>query len=143
MNVEKLERDGNYIYATLNYGDESLRMLIDTGAQKTVIGAAAADRSKLTVQETAERVIGAGVGAPKVRKTSIDRLALGRTSFLKFECVVMPLEFLGSYSRKPIDGILGADALARSNSILSIADAVIVIRPGAVDMAPENTNRKP
>ncbi len=38
MATIKLERDGNYVYATLSLGEKSLRMLIDTGAQRTVIG---------------------------------------------------------------------------------------------------------
>jgi hypothetical protein len=55
----------------------------------------------------------------------------------------MSVDYLGSYSKTPIDGILGADALSCSNSILSIADAVLVLRPEVIDMASEETNRKP
>ena len=142
MSIENLEREGNYVFAKMNYGDEPLRMFVDTGAQKTLIGAAAAARLKMTVQETDDRVVGAGDDAPKLQKTSLDRLSLGKTSFVKFDCVVMSVDYLGSYSKTPIDGILGADALVRSNSILSIADAVLVLDKDVVDMTSKETSRK-
>lgn len=143
MTAVKLERDGKYVYAELSFGEKSLRMLIDTGAQRTVIGATAAARMKIAVQDTDERVVGAGDNGPKVQKALIERLSLGKTSFLNFECVVMPVDYLGSYSKKPIDGILGADALVRSNSLLSVADAVLVLRPEEVNMASKETTGKP
>jgi hypothetical protein len=83
----------------------------------------------MTVLKTDARVVGAGDDAPKVQKTSIDRLSLGEAAFLWFDCIVMPMDYLGSYSKPPIDGILGADALVRSQAILSVADAVLVHSP--------------
>lgn len=145
MAAIKLERDGNYIYAALSIGEKSLRMLIDTGAQRTVIGAKTAARLEMDVRDTDERVVGAGDRdqAQKVQKTSIDRMSLGKASFVNFECYVMPVDYLGSYSQKPIDGILGADALARSKSLLSLANAVLILRPEEVNMASKEPTRKP
>lgn len=143
MSIEKLEREGHYVFATMNYGDKSMRMLIDTGAQRTVIGAAMADRLKMTVRDTDDDLVGAGGQSSKVQKTSIDRLSLGKAIFLNFECVVIPVDYLGSYSKKPIDGVLGADALASLNSVLAIADAVLAHRTEEIDMASKEVTQKP
>ncbi len=145
MTAVKLERDGNYMYADLSIGEKSLRMLIDTGAQRTVIGAKTAARLQMDVRDTDDVVVGAGdrEQAQRFQKTSIDRMLLGKASLLNFECYVMPVDFLESYSQKPIDGILGADALARSRSLLSYANAVLILRPEEVNMASKEPTRKP
>lgn len=145
MATIKLERDGNYVYATLSIGDKSLRMFIDTGAQRTIIGAKTAARLEMDVRDTDNLVVGAGERdqAQKLQTTSIDRMSLGKASLVNFECYVMPVDYLESYSQKPIDGILGADALARSKSLLSVANAVLILRPEEVNMATKEPTRKP
>ncbi len=99
----------------------------------------------MDVRDTDEPVVGAGDRdqAQKVQKTSIDRMSLGKASLVNFECYVMPVDYLESYSQKPIDGILGADALARSKSLLSVANAVLILRPEEVNMATKEPTRKP
>ena len=79
----------------------------------------------MDVRDTDNLVVGAGERdqAQKLQTTSIDRMSLGKASLVNFECYVMPVDYLESYSQKPIDGILGADALARSKSLLSVANA--------------------
>ena len=137
MIVEKLERDGNYVFANVNYGNEPLRMLVDTGAQRTLIGAATAVRLKMTVKDTDDRAVGAGDNAPTLQETQVDRLVLGKVSFRNIRCGVMPVDFLSSYSKTPIDGILGADALVSSESLLSVADAILVVSSKEIELSSE------
>ncbi len=127
LNSVKLEREGNYVFIILTRGDETLRLLIDTGAQRTILSSKAGNRLKLAVEETQERVVGAGDHATKVLSTKVDNLSAGSTTFRDLDCLVAPLDYLSSYSKSQIDGIFGADLMEASDAVLSVADAVIVL----------------
>lgn len=127
MLVTKLEREGNYVFLTMTCGKEAIRLLVDSGATRTVIGTKAADRLKLEVKESAERAVGAGGKAMAIQSAQIDVLAAGKAEFRDIGCAVLPLDYLDGYSKTGIDGILGADCLAASGAVLSIADAIMVL----------------
>lgn len=130
MASTRLEKDGNYIFLTMQSGAESLRMLVDTGAQRTLLGLKAADRLKLALKENAERIVGAGDGAKTAKSARLDKLALGESTFLDLELIVAPLDYLATYSKKETDGVLGADCLAAAGAIISVADGIIVTPTG-------------
>lgn len=127
MLVTKLEREGSYVFLTMTCGKEAIRLLVDSGATRTVIGTKAADRLKLEVKESAERAVGAGGKAMAIQFAKIDVLAAGKAEFRDIACAVMPLDYLAGYSKAGIDGILGADCLAASGAVLSVADSMMVL----------------
>ena len=142
MLATKLEREGNYVFMTLNFGKEPIRLFVDTGATRTAIGTKAADRLKLQVKESAEQAVGAGDKAISIQTAEVEALTVGKTQFRNVECVVMPLEYLASYSKTGVDGILGADCLAVSGAVLSIADSTIVLPPNDVVVSQPDADAK-
>lgn len=130
----KLQREGNYVFATISIGETPIRLLVDTGAQRTVISSKAANRLKLQLKEVAEKAVGAGDKAISIQSARIEVFTFGMTDFRNIECVVMPLDYLTSYSKTEVDGILGADCLAASGAVLTIADSTIVLPPNEVVM---------
>lgn len=123
----KLEREGNYVFLTMTCGKEAIRLFVDTGATRTAISVKAADRLRLQVRDSAERAVGAGGEAIAIRFARIDALAAGKAEFRGIGCAVMPLDYLAGYSKTGIDGILGADCLAASGAVLSIADEIMIL----------------
>jgi predicted aspartyl protease len=142
MLASKLEREGNYVFLTLNFGKEPIRLLVDTGATRTTIGTKVAGRLKLQVKESAERAVGAGDKAIAIQTAEIEALTVGKAQFRTVECVVMPLEYLAAYSKTEIDGILGADCLAAAGAVLSIADSTVVLPPHDVVVSESDTDAK-
>ena len=142
MLATKIEREGNYVFMTISVGTEPIRLLVDSGATGTVIGTKAAERLKLQVKESTEQAFGGGDKAISIQLTHIDALSFGQTQFQNLECVVMPLVYLASYSKAGIDGILGADCLAASGAVLSIADATIILPKHVVLVSEANSDTK-
>lgn len=142
MLAAKLEREGNYLFLTMHIGSEPLRLFVDTGASKTAIGTQAAERLKLSLKASTEKAVGAGDNAISLQTTHIEAMSIGKSQFRDLECVVMPLDYLASYSKTGVDGILGADCLAASGAILSIADAIIVLPPNEVVVSENNADTK-
>ena len=142
MLATKLEREGNYVFMTVNFGKEPIRLLVDTGATRTAIGTKAAERLKLQLKESTERAVGGGENAISIQFTHIDALSVGKTQFRNLECAVMPLDYLATYSKTGIDGILGADCLAASGAVLSIADSIIVLPTDDVVVSEANADTK-
>ena len=143
MLATKLEREGNYVFLTLNSGTEPIRLLVDTGASRTAIGTKTADRLKLQVKDSAEQAFGAGDNSIAIQDANIDALTIGKAQFQKIECVVMPLEYLATYSKTGVDGILGADCLEASGAVISIAESIIILPPHSVVVSesPKESNR--
>lgn len=142
MIATKLEREGNYVFLTMQCGKEALRLFVDTGATRTAIGAKAADRLKLQVRDSKERAVGAGGKAIEIRATRIDALSVGNAQFRDVECAVMPLDYLAGYSKAGIDGILGADCLGASGAVLSVADAIMILPAQGVVVSAGNEDSR-
>ena len=100
---------GLIVVTTEGAGGKPLKVLVDTGAQRTVVDRALADALKL---EKGEEVKARGQGGT-VEAYFVKGLRLSALSEAPLDAVALPLDGLGKAIGTPIDVILGEDVLGK------------------------------
>lgn len=127
LEVLNLEREGNYCFVTLNYGDERVRFFVDTGAQASILRTMCAERLKLELAPSSVKIRGGGGGAMPTESAQLDGMRAAATVIESFGVLVTPFDSLAGYSKKPVDGILGADFLSAAGAYLGMKQSVLII----------------
>lgn len=121
-----LEGDGNHILVDVVIADQTLKMVIDTGASKTVF-----DRSMLIDAGVAEENIlpieiyssGLGTNTMQSFMTTIPALAIGDWSIQQVETAVLDLSSINAAYQQmnlpPVVGVLGGDILYQYGAIIN------------------------
>ncbi len=97
----------------------SARMILDTGAQQSVVDAAFAAKCGLKAYDTPVVVGGVGDDSKPTKIASVAELSVGEFSLKRFPTLVMDLGHL-SDGGKDFDGILGAELLHASGCIYDV-----------------------
>jgi hypothetical protein len=116
-----IEEDGYHIFTDAMINGGIARLLIDTGASRTVF-----DEERIKAFLTRENhsfgkmdklSTGLGTNTMKSRSVILDEFRLGATIFKDYHAVVLNMEHVNqSYimiGHKPIDGVLGGDLLQK------------------------------
>lgn len=107
-----------FIDARVN-GEGPFRFLVDSGADRSVIGAALALRLKLPVES--QVVLQGMAGSSTVGTVFVDRLTLGASTINGVVAPSLPERFLGA------QGIIGIDALAEQRLMLDFDARTVTI----------------
>lgn len=124
--------DGRLVVRVATAGRESLRFLLDTAAQTTVIGRWLRSGPGVTSLERFAAVHGAG-GTSAMERVTLDTLRLAGVSFEGVRAVVMDLQRVFGPGPR-IDGILGGDLLSRFDVEIDLPRRRLRLsRPGALE----------
>jgi len=111
------------------------RLLLDTGASRTVLATPSAARLGLRTAASAERARGVGAGDHATETTVLDELRLGDLRLrgvaawtFDFGHVNRALEARGSAA---VDGALGGDVLRPAEAVIDYARATLYLRAAA------------
>ncbi|MGJ8591781.1 MAG: retropepsin-like aspartic protease [Aquaticitalea sp.] len=106
--------------ATLN-GTKGL-FILDTGASSSCVGFEAIDTFKLKAKDSEIKAAGAGATGMLTQIAKKNRLKIGKWKNDKVVLILFDLthvnQALSSYNAKPVDGIIGADILKKSQAII-------------------------
>jgi predicted aspartyl protease len=102
-------------------GGRPLRLIDDTGSERTVVTPAAAKRMGLVTRPLGTQAIGAGARRMTVRRSDIPVLRLPQVAIHGLELLVLELGSSFTHSGAPVDGILGLDVLDQLNASLDCA----------------------
>ena len=117
IEIIDLQGEGMHLFLKTKAGRKACRLLIDTGASRTVFDAERFQRllPKAELQLLQQLSTGLGSNAVQSRAGSIPRLKLGDVVLKDFEVVVLDLSHVNqSYQQlgfPEIDGVLGSDVL--------------------------------
>lgn len=109
-------------------------MILDTGAEVTVLSAARAETLKLPLSKSNARFAGADAANRTPMRATLPDVAFGKAAMPRLPVMVLPLKqvfkIIGEGEAKPIDGILGADVLERGGAIFDIAADTLYLTGG-------------
>ena len=105
------------------------RMILDTGAQQSVVDAAFAAKCGIKAYDTPVTIAGVGGKLKPTQIGSIAKLSVGKFSLERFPALVMDLGHL-SNGGKDFDGILGPELLHASGCIYDIGARALYFDSG-------------
>ncbi|MFM2230526.1 MAG: hypothetical protein RL607_1784 [Bacteroidota bacterium] len=108
------------------------RFILDTGASTSCIGFESVTKFQLETQHSTTKAAGAGATGMHTEQSIDNFLQIGRWKYPSFPFVVFDLTHvntaLAQYKVKPVDGIIGADVLLKSQAIIDYANFCLFLR---------------
>ncbi|MFI0428642.1 retropepsin-like aspartic protease [Mariniflexile sp. HMF6888] len=108
------------IKATLN-GIKG-RFILDTGASNSCVGFEAVDHFNLKVKNSNILAAGAGASNMETKMSKKNKIRIGKWEIKKVVLVLFNLTHVNTalinHKSKPVDGIIGADILKKSNAVI-------------------------
>jgi clan AA aspartic protease (TIGR02281 family) len=129
----KLE-DGFHLLINIRVNGKTLRLLVDTGASKTIFDKNRA--RKFLAEEKLKKhdklSTGLGTSNMKCHLAVIKRISLGEIEIKNYKTVVMDLSHVNvayrQMKQKPIDGVLGSDILKKHKAVIDYGKRTLVLR---------------
>ena len=128
----KLTKTNHFeIKATLN-GVKG-RFILDTGASSSCVGFEAVDTFNLKVKDSKILAAGAGATNMETKLSKKNKVKIGNWETDKIILVLFNLTHVNTalinHKSKPVDGIIGADILKKSNAIIDYEQKYLYLKP--------------
>lgn len=98
------------------------RFILDTGASNSCIGTDFIETFKLKVEDSDVKAAGAGATDMKTQLSKKNRVEIGKWKEKKISLVLFNLVHVNTaltlHNSKPVNGIIGADILKKTNAII-------------------------
>ena len=98
------------------------RFILDTGASNSCVGFEAMDNFNLKVKDSNILAAGAGAINMETKMSSKNKVKIGKWETNKVVLVLFNLTHVNTalinHKSKPVDGIIGADILKKSNAVI-------------------------
>lgn len=128
----KLE-DGFHLLINVRVNGKAARLLIDTGASKTVF-----DKGRCIQFLSADKFekhdklsTGLGTSSMKSHLAVISKITLGKINIKNYKTVVIDLSHVNvayaQMDQKPIDGVLGSDILKRYKAVIDYGKKKLIL----------------
>jgi len=120
-----IEKDGFHLIIKSIINGKSSRLLLDTGASRTVFDINKKDKFIKKQELVKNKSLSTGLGTDKMISHSsvINKISIGELVIFEYEGVFIDLSIVNSsYEKiniKPIDGVLGSDLLKQFNAIIN------------------------
>lgn len=127
--------DGFHLLITIRVNGKPARLLIDTGASKTVFDKEMIVKflSKEKFEKHDKLSTGLGTGNMKSHLAVIGKISIGKTEIKNYKTVVIDLSHVNKaykhMKQKPIDGVLGSDILKEYGAIINYGKALLLLYP--------------
>lgn len=131
MIIEEIEKKNYHLFVTIKIGEKVARLLIDTGASKTVFDKNCVLKfvNKKNLQTNKSKSVGLGTSDVETKIVEIKKLKFGTMKVSKMEIAVLDLSHVNhSYKEiklPKIDGVLGSDFLMEYKAVINFAKAVL------------------
>lgn len=125
--------DGFHLLVNLRANGKAVRLLIDTGASKTVFDKERSDRflSSENFEKHNKLSTGLGTSTMKSQLAVIGNILLGKIAVKNYKTVVMDLSHVNVAYRhlkqKPIDGVLGSDILKKYKAVIDYGKRKLIL----------------
>lgn len=134
IEIIELESKTFHLFVNLKIGSEKCRMLLDTGASKTVLDSIRVLRfvadNQIHVNDS--KSVGLGVDAMDTRITTLFKVKAGSLKVKQMEVAVLPLEHVNETYKllhiQPVDGVLGSDFLRKYEAVIDLRKSLLTLR---------------
>ncbi len=134
LDIIELEKRNYHVFVTLKVGEKKCRLLLDTGASKTVFDAERVLRfvkeSKIKANES--KSVGLGVSEMETQVANLKRLQIGKLFIKKMEVAVLPIAHVNTTYRllniPEIDGVLGSDFLMKYEAVIDYGKMLMIAK---------------
>ncbi|MBX7110081.1 MAG: retroviral-like aspartic protease family protein [Chitinophagales bacterium] len=134
LKAVSLQEEGFHLFVEGKAGTHSIRLLIDTGASKTVLDKKFISEKLPALKLEINEQLTTGVGSNTIQSefTEIDTLSVGKLKLKKYKVAVLDLQHVNeTYSliQLPgIDGVLGCDVLVDYGVVINLRKMELRIR---------------
>lgn len=127
-----IQGDGNHLLVDASVNDQPVKMLIDTGASRTVFDKTRLAELVSTGFEKIDRLsTGLGTNTMNSEKICISRLCFKSICFDNYEAVVLDLSHVNdSYIKlgyEGITGVIGGDILQKLDAVIDYKNALLTL----------------
>jgi hypothetical protein len=134
IEIREIDRRNYHLFINLTVNDKPCRLLIDTGASKTVFDSERilqfVKPEKITEQEL--KSVGLGVEDMQTQSAKVKRIKLGKLTLSKLEVAVLPIGHVNNTYQQvqlpPIDGVLGSDFLMKYKAVINYPKAILHLK---------------
>ncbi|MFN3445652.1 MAG: retropepsin-like aspartic protease [Bacteroidia bacterium] len=133
MEVCELEKKNFHLFVSLKIGNESARLLVDTGASKTVFDSERVLQfvKEKKIKTNDSKSVGLGVADMETKVVKLKNLTIGKLLLSKLEVAVLPIAHVNETYKQidlpPIDGVLGSDFFMKYKATINYRNAEIVL----------------
>lgn len=126
LEVIKLEAGNYHVFVNFTVGEKPCRMLVDTGASKTVFDNQRVLRfvKERSIKLHESKSVGLGVSDMETRVVNLHNLTFKKFTRKKMEVAILPLGHVNTtyeLLKIPlIDGVLGSDFLVKYNAVIDL-----------------------
>jgi hypothetical protein len=134
--VEALEKNTYHLFINLTINGIACRLLLDTGASKTVFDSERVLRfvNSKKVKANESKSVGLGVSEMETHVTVLKKIQFGKFKMKKMEVAVLPIGHVnGTYQQlgfPEIDGVLGSDFLMKYDAVIDYGKKVVKLSWG-------------
>lgn len=134
--IEEIEKKNYHLFIQLKIGEKVARLLVDTGASKTVFDSKCVLKfaKKKNMHANKSKSVGLGTSEVETKIVEINNLKFGSMKVKKMEISVLDLSHVNhSYTElklPKIDGVLGSDFLMKYNAVINYPKAVLKLMSG-------------
>lgn len=144
LDVASLNGDGYHLFAMVRIKKFKLRMLVDTGASRSVIDLnfLQAHFKKLQLEDADDKATGLGSNSITSKVTTLPEFKLGRLHLKDYTVAVLDLSHVNeTYQRvnlPPIAGVVGSDIFYVYNGVINYNKKVLALKWNLSQLAPAN-----
>ncbi len=133
LDILMLNEDGYHVFVKCAAAGHPIRMLVDTGASRTVfdLGSLRSIHSEIHLESNDDLAVGLGAGGIENFIATIDNFVVGDAFLGTITAGVLELSHVNeSYARidiAPITGVLGSDLLVKHNAVIDYGSKKLVL----------------
>jgi predicted aspartyl protease len=133
LEIAPIQEDGFHVFVWILVNNHPARMLLDTGASRTVfdIGTLRENHADIILEENEDKAMGLGTSAVDNYIALIDKIVLNDIQAKKVQVGALDLSHVnigyGHMDLKPIAGVLGGDILMKYKALISYKDRELIL----------------
>jgi hypothetical protein len=133
LEITSIQGDGFHVFTHLKMGRKKLRLLVDTGASRTVfdLNRILKRFPELELQEIDRLSTGLGAIAIPGKSAELKGLSLGELKLTHYQTMILDLSHVNkSYidlELPQVDGVLGSDLLSRFKAVIDYKKSLITL----------------
>jgi hypothetical protein len=133
LEILEIKGDGYHLFTEIHIADKPLRVVVDTGASRTVIDKGWVSEHQADLQLEENELKAAGLGSNQISNyiMVIPELKLGACTLNEYVCAALDLSGINenylSIDAPIIDGILGSDLLFKLKAEINYGKAEMLL----------------
>lgn len=124
LQIVEIEAKNVHLFVEIKVGDKPCRMLVDTGASKTVFDAEQVLKyvKEKKIKQHESKSVGLGVSEMETKVVKIKKLQIGQLKIKQLEVAILDLAHVNETYKgiklPEIDGVMGGDLLMKYKAVI-------------------------